>query len=446
VLPANIQIGTMDDHFGSWSEPKPFSSAGVPNLLFDARRGRVNMPDMPFGHRLFVTYGYAAPADIGGGPYDRDDDLAALLPPTVTRHYAVSRSEAHVSPPAVYGTFQDAVLHWNAAALPGDVGLITILDSGAYDLPPMTTIKIPQGATLVVAAATWPTRTSTSSYSASGVWPWLRGGTIEVRGAGGTSAFVLHGVALAGAIQITAAPGPAPAGGLGSCTFSHCTLRAQLPGPPPPAAVQAMPGSPSLTITADRSIIDTVIMDVTCEGFSAEDCLFGANAAQQSVLAQGADATIKACTFKGVVQLRTIEAENSIFMGPVNVLRRQEGCVRYSFVGLDEHVPRRYRCQPDLAVVGLTDDDEIAAAVESVTPTFRAVWYLRADSAGTNYVDPDYLRLSDRCADEIRNGADDGGEMGGFHMLGTPQLVRNLEQAAEDFLRAGCATANRFIT
>jgi hypothetical protein len=42
-------------------------------------------------------------------------------------------------------------------------------------------------------------------------------------------------------------------------------------------------------------------------------------------------------------------ASNCIFTGAVHVSRRQEGCMRFSFVPGDSITPRRYRCQPDAA-------------------------------------------------------------------------------------------------
>ena len=58
-------------------------------------------------------------------------------------------------------------------------------------------------------------------------------------------------------------------------------------------------------------------------------------------------------------------ASNAIFMArpgagdawshPVISDQNQQGCVRFSFVPLNSIVPRRYRCQPDLAVTAALD-------------------------------------------------------------------------------------------
>jgi hypothetical protein len=55
--------------------------------------------------------------------------------------------------------------------------------------------------------------------------------------------------------------------------------------------------------------------------------------------------------------------------------------------------------------------------------------------------DPGYCRLDDSCPVEIREGADDGSEMGVFHDLFQPQRIANLRTRFEEYLRFGLESA-----
>ena len=63
--------------------------------------------------------------------------------------------------------------------------------------------------------------------------------------------------------------------------------------------------------------------------------------------------TIERTTVFGEIQTHAIDlAENSIFVGKIQVARRQRGCMRFCYVTPGSRTPRRYRCQPDLAEQG----------------------------------------------------------------------------------------------
>ena len=121
--------------------------------------------------------------------------------------------------------------------------------------------------------------------------------------------------------------------------------------------------------------------------------------------------------------------------------QNQQGCVRFSFVPLDSIVPRRYRCQPDLAVTeaiiaadkpkgSLTVAERLAitAGVQArVMPAFTSVRYGR----------PDYGQLGAFAPRQIRTGAEDESEMGVFHDVFGPQREANLRIRLEEYLRFG---------
>ena len=73
---------------------------------------------------------------------------------------------------------------------------------------------------------------------------------------------------------------------------------------------------------------------------------------------------VDASTIFGTTDAETLAATNSLFLGKVTVVRRQEGCVRFSYLPLDSESPRRFRCQP-----------ESAATAAKVRPRFESVTY-----------------------------------------------------------------------
>jgi hypothetical protein len=132
-------------------------------------------------------------------------------------------------------------------------------------------------------------------------------------------------------------------------------------------------------------------------------------------------------TVIGKVHAEAFElVSNSIFLSkcaigdgwaaPVLAKKRQEGCVRFSYVPARSRVPRRYRCQP-----------ERDASADEARPLLDS----------TRYGDPEYCRLSLKCPDVIRRGADDESEMGAFHGLYQPQREAHLRALLDEYLRFG---------
>jgi hypothetical protein len=147
-------------------------------------------------------------------------------------------------------------------------------------------------------------------------------------------------------------------------------------------------------------------------------------------------------TVFGVVRTHAVAlAENSIFDGRVRVARTQFGCLRFSYVAPGSRTPRRYHCQPDLALAPLTGRDAETAAEREraqarVRPRFNSVRY------GT----PAYCQLAETCPPEISRGADDESEMGAFHDLFQPQREANLRARLAEYTPAGVDAGIIFAT
>jgi hypothetical protein len=146
--------------------------------------------------------------------------------------------------------------------------------------------------------------------------------------------------------------------------------------------------------------------------------------------------TVRRCTIFGIVDVHAIElAENSIFMDCLNVARRQLGCMRFCYVPAGCRTPRRYNCQPDLAMTAVSAEDRPAAA-ERVRPRFNSV----------RYGQPAYAQLAETCAPEIRSGADDESEMGVFHDLFQAQREANLRARLLEYSPAAADIGIIFVS
>ena len=127
---------------------------------------------------------------------------------------------------------------------------------------------------------------------------------------------------------------------------------------------------------------------------------------------------------------------------PVRAADKQTGCVRFSYVPPGSLVPRRYRCQPDLAVRDAIASIETkqgapigAQQRENISNGIRA--RIRPGFNDFRYGRPAYCQLRLSTPIEIRAGADDESEMGGFHQLYQLQRETNLRIRLDEYLRFG---------
>ncbi|NJN88099.1 MAG: hypothetical protein HC881_19645 [Leptolyngbyaceae cyanobacterium SL_7_1] len=98
-----------------------------------------------------------------------------------------------------------------------------------------------------------------------------------------------------------------------------------------------------LTIHVVRSICGAITLADTVPTLSIRDSIIDAD-----VQAIGTDVALQTSTLLGAVHAHSLDADASIFVEPVTVARQQIGCLRFCYVPIGSHTPRRYRCQPDL--------------------------------------------------------------------------------------------------
>jgi hypothetical protein len=387
--------------------------------------GGVTLPDA-----LEVSYVYGFSSEIGGGPYPRQDTLA-----TATGLDTWSKTVDQTDPGADFATFAAALADWAGSGK--DQGILTVTDSATYGED--ISISLSAGQSLVIQAA-------------GGQRPLLRlldgtaplGELVVTGGDGNDTSLTLNGLLMEGAIRIEA-------DSLEQARLVHCTLvpgrglrpdgtlrRADLP------SVKVDGPNSELRIHVRSSILGPLHVPETLTELSVQDSIVGAP--QRGIAAIAADAAgkpgpktlLERVTVFGPVSVRELAlASETIFTDAVTAQRRQSGCTRFCFVPSGSRVPRRYRCQPDLALeafaasrhstVDKLSDEQRAAVEARVTPTFTSV----------RYGDPGFSQLSRTIGDEIRTGAEDGAEMGVFQHLKQPQREANLRTALEEYLRFG---------
>ena len=324
--------------------------------------------------------------------------------------------------------------------------MIAILDSHTYQesLTGASQIVIPAGSTLLIVAADWPAlRQSAATTSLELVFdevrPHLRG-DMEVEGTAPAGSInpgtlIVNGLWIEGGLKVLA-------GNLGGLQLLDSTLVPTGAGLSVDPSANADLQNSQLNIAIQRSICGPVNVPSPVPSLSMVDSIVGTGTGV-AISAAGADADIQSSTILGTVGdastsgLRTLQAGNSIFTDPVNVERTQAGCVR-SATSPAMCRGRRgdYRCQPDLAITGITDPAVQASVRGRLQPLFSSVVY----------GDPGYAELDAECAIEIRSGADDGAEIGAFYFLKQPQRDTNLRIALIEYLRFGLQAGAFYVT
>ena len=418
-------------------------------VLVDPELGRLVFPQHQLpGDGVRVSYHYAFSADIGGGEYSRPISQAqgAQVIQVATLTELVEQLKPWQQPDAMRNQPENAV--------------IEITRSGEYSVAINLQIKAEH---------------SLQIRAANGVRPVLRLGDVIIDApdaftvtGGAGSRLILDGLLITGrGIRVNSRKYDkkkveTPPEDLCHLIIRHCTL---VPGWKLDVECEPRrPNEPSLElndtgakVTIEHSIIgsiyilaDTVrteplqiqlsdsILDATDYNCDEPSCVALAMPGRGFKNWRMAHAvlTIARCTVFGRIYTHAVErAENSIFMSPLRVARRQFGCVRFCYLAPDSRTPPRFRCQPDLVEAetnasGLTGPDleqELAGERLRVRPQFNS----------TRYSTPTYAQLSFACADEIRRGAEDQSEMGVFHDLYQPQRAANLQRRLNEYTPAG---------
>jgi hypothetical protein len=388
--------------------------------------GRITFPSGVTPNAIHVDYAYGFSGDMGGGPYDRSDSIRALRSldgeqaflDKVQWRAGVSQvlPSGPSGPYTIFPTLAAAVTSWKQQ-VPGTVGTIAVLDSRTYSesLTGADKIEVPEGSQLMIFAADLGKNQLLGSEVPREQRAHVRG-DISVAGTAPASSqtageLILNGVLVEGNVKVLS-------GQLERLRVSHCTI---VPGS---GGLAVNGANDELVVRVERSICGPIDLPASVTQLFVIDSIVK-GAVTTATVPPGTRAELTASTFFGTVDVKQLEGSNSIFMGKVSAQLRQAGCVRFCFVPDGSITPRRYRCQPDLALQGVDDPAAQQEILLRMEPAFTSIAYGQ----------PGYAQLKLTVPLDIRAGADDGAEMGAFHFLQQPQREANLRASLDEYLR-----------
>jgi len=468
AVPAeNLHCCNLEDRDdGSWRRPQQLGE-----VFFDPVLGRLSLHEGDEERLVEASYAYGAPHEIGGGPYDRRaswEEWRASLEPSegeslwqvgVTARSEEITDDLDQGGPVV-GTIAEAIERWNEEAGSGSRGIIAIMDSATYreDLTDEAHhIRIPAGAWLAVVAASWPAesigggvrRRAPGVLAAQDRRPHIASGLAvsgEAEEDDEPGTLIFDGVLVEGIITVRA-------GNLGRLELRHSTAGAAPAGLV--TGIEVMSDDENrnarLSVLLKSSVSGRVDLGSAAATFEACDSILGedksANPDPDSVptvlAASDADVVLHRCTVLGRMEARTLDADDTLFVGRPDVSRRQCGCLRFCYLPSGARTPRRYRCVPDLQISmeqerlerKLTEDEERALRIR-LRPVFTS------SAFGTSA----FGQLALNCPAEILEGGESEGEIGAMNALGNPARIANLRDALEEYLPFGLEAGLIYVT
>ena len=449
--PYQICVADLAGQDGAWANLSastgPFQNSEYV-VLVDPELGRLALAEQYQGQTLSATWYYGGNADVGGGEYARN---------TSASPFAVT-DPAYVVPfpDARFAGLQDALNYAVDLLVLGNAVAVEISGESALDdASDLTANTFPFVSTGVVMSTALsvdlPANTTLELRSADlTVQTLLLDGPLTVTGDAG-SQFLLNGIVIA-AQEAFDPPGTAPAlldipltrlGGtaenlvaeliLTDCTlvpgwgFDAATGEGNLQRAAQPTTPVLQLGANAVALAATNSILGAMGSNPLAT-VSLTNCIVDATDPANTAYAAtdgtsgGAALTMNGCTVVGRVHASVLQyVSDCIFWAtddPKGISglfadRRQQGCVRFSFLPFRAVVPAQYEC--------------VQQTVAGVWPAFVT----------TQFGQPGYLKLMACTDDSIRRGADDGSEMGAYHFVMAPQREKDLQIRLQEYVPVG---------
>jgi hypothetical protein len=443
-----IAICDIEDVPGDWRRPaatkayRPASGGAAINLPIalsvDPVRGRIAFPPGVAPGSVEVSYVYGFSGGLGAGVYDRSawlsNELTRPKPLNDQSRWQVGVGKQFTTAgPNAFPTLDEAIKAWNAQTTASD-GVIAICDNRTYQ-ETLTAINLAEGRSLLIVAADWPALRKSPSSPASldlsfnNLRPHVRAaiaihGSAPANSADAGECFI-DGLLIEGGVTIEA-------GELAVFSLSQATLA-------PSGGLNVAAGA-GPAINLYRAICGPIALSATTPSLSLTDSIVASGPASSAtaaaITAPASNLNLQTSTVFGTTAAELLSASDSIFAGLVTIARQQSGCMRFCYAPPNSKTAPRYRCQPDLALNGVTDPSTQDAIEKRLIPQFTS----------TGFGQPGFAQLAANCASEIAGGADNGSEMGAFNSLYQPQRSANLSTALDEYLRFGLEAGSFNVT
>lgn len=422
----------------------PAARPAAGEVAVDPELGRLVLHDDdlagPGTVEVMVDYAFGSAGPLGAGPWDRSASLNRQLGETIVgwRRY-VTRNPILLAALAgsVDQTLDAAIGAWNthvAAAGVQAVGMIIVL--GGRSVPhgsgeiepesriwaaPSETIELPRAARLHLIAAGIEELVGSPPRAIARNTRALIVGDLAVVGDTDDQALrpgglFLNGIGLTGTLAVAA-------GRLEALDLAYCTVSPSAGGIDIASALGQQ--NSALALTLERTLCGPIGATAAITSLTAIDSLVQAGGA--AIQLAGAASRFEGSTILGTTDCRTVSANDSIFAGALTAEQHQQGCVRFCYLAPGGRTPRPFRCQPRLALEGLSDPAAQAAVRRRVQPNHVSL----------ELGDPGYGLLHPNAPIELHTGAEDGSAMGVFHHLQHAQREARLRRTLERYLRFG---------
>lgn len=336
---------------------------------------------------------------VGGGCYTRGSAGEQL----------VAGSPVAVGGSGEAATLEGALEAWKTSGRPDAV--LEVADSGAHAVG---AVDVPDGHRLEIRAA----EQQRPLVALRAPWKITLGAGAVLR---------LDGLWISGS-GLQLAPGDAS-----RLLLRHCTLV-----PRDAVSLKAGPEALDHQVSLQRCVTGRVELPGDGSSLFVEDSIVdGAGGKAPAISA--ARARVLRSSVLGAAQLRMLElATDSIFSGELRVERRQQGCVRFCFLPLSSRTPRRYRCQPELALAERARRLGLASA-GALAPSERELLARRVRPCfvSERFGEPGYAQLTASGPAAIAEGGEDGLEMGVWNHLLLPRRLACLRASLDEVLRFG---------
>ena len=416
-LQRNVNVCDLSGDDGNWINLP--TDKGLPAV--DPQLGRIALPP-GYSQNVRASFYYGFNAGMGGGEYPRKETFTA------------SPEQLRIRVPGDLKSVHEAL-----DALGGD-GVVEITDNQTYSETLSLVVKAGGHVELRAAEGCRPTLLLQRGFSITGEADAscdLNGLLIAYAGDKSTASAILHVPALA------SDGGPNQLTHLG---LTHCTLVpgwALMPTGRPQPAYAGLPTlwaeAPGLEVVIQKSVVGGLwigiettanLADSVVDATDMLDVAYVAGIDSAGKPRPGGALKMTGCTVIGKVhasllslvsdcivwaQLSSKESSATprLWNAPLWAIRKQDGCVRFSYLPVGAIVPRQFQC--------------VQQGEESLEPRFYSL----------RYGEPGYAKLLRITDDAIRRGAHDGGEMGAFHFVFAPFRETDLRVRIREYLPVG---------